>query len=160
MVDMKAEKSLQLHYLRHEVLAARDRGQVVIEFSDGAQVLDIHDARLLADGLISLVNMPTLGPHWFPVDRPRAASILMAVLHFDLETFEPHVPEREAAALTGKIFGHFPDDAMFLTNVRPHANTSLSPHKWASGSELEELDAGVAIISTELVGLIWVEDRP
>jgi hypothetical protein len=157
---MKAESCLQLHHLRREVLAARDSGRVVIEFADGIEAADINEARVVADGLIALVNMPVLGPHWFPVDRIRAASILMAVLHWDLETFEPHVPEREAAALTGKIFGQFSDDAMFLTNVRPHADTSLSPHKWASGSELEELDAGVCIVSKELVGLIWVEDRP
>ncbi len=157
---MKAEKALQLHHLRREVLAARARGRVVIEFTDGAEAANIHQARTLADGMIALVNMPVLGPHWFPVDRIRAAGILMAVLHWDLETFEAYVPEREAAALTGKIFGQFADDAMFLTNVRPHADTSLSPHKWASGSELEELDAGVCIVSTDLLGLVWIEDRP
>lgn len=149
-----------LHYLRREVMAARDTGRMVIEFADGAAVEDVSQARQLADSMIALVNLPLLGPHWFPVDRIRAAGILMAILHWDLETFNPRVPERKAAELTGKIFGHFPDSALFLTNVRPHADTSLSPHKWASGSELEELDAGVAVISEKLVGLIWVEDRP
>ena len=149
-----------LHYLRREVMAARETGRVTIEFSDGEPVHDVAEARQLADEMIALVNLPLLGPHWFATDRIRAAGILMAILHWDMETFSPRVPERQAAALTGKIFGHFPDSAIFLTNVRPHADTSLSPHQWASGSELEELDAGVAIISEKLLGLVWVEDRP
>jgi hypothetical protein len=148
-----------LHDLRREVMAARITGRVVIEFADGVPIENLSDARHAADAMLALVNLPLLGPHWFAVDRIRAASILMAVLHWDLETFTPRVPERQAAELAGKIFGRFPDDATFLTNVRPHADTSLSPHKWASGSELEELDAGVAIVSDKLVGLVWVEDR-
>ena len=149
-----------LHYLRREVMAARDTGRIIIEFNDGVHIINMHEARQLADAMIALVNMPLLGPHWYPVDRTRAAGILMAILHWDLETFSPRVPERKAAELTGKIFGHFPDDATFLTSVRPHADMSLSPHKWASGSEVEELDAGVVIVSDNLVGLVWVEDRP
>jgi hypothetical protein len=149
-----------LHYLRREVMAARDTGRVIIEFNDGVPVENLTEARQLADQMVVLVNMPLLGPHWHQADRLRAASILMAILHWDLETFAPRVPERKAAELTGKIFGHFPDNAMFLTSVRPHADTSLSPHQWASGSELEELDAGVVIVSDKLVGLVWVEDRP
>jgi hypothetical protein len=149
-----------LHYLRREVLAARDTGRVIIEFTDGMHIGDINDARQLADGMVALVNLPTLGPHWFKADRIRAASILMAILHWDLEAFTARVPERVAAELTGKIFGHFPDDAIFLTSVRPHADMSLSPHKWASGAELEELDAGVVIVSDKMIGLVWVEDRP
>jgi hypothetical protein len=148
-----------LHDLRREVLASRTTGRVVIEFADGAPIESANDARQVADGMLALVNLPRLGPHWHAVDRLRAAGILMAVLHWDLETFTPLVPEHVAAALAGKIFGHFPDDAVFLTNVRPHADTSLSPHTWASGSELEELDAGVAVVSQQLTGLVWVEDR-
>jgi len=151
---------LKLHDLRREVLAARTTGRVIIEFADGENYRDLTGARIIADEMISLVNLPVLGLHWFQCDRIRAAAILMAVLHWDLETFQARVPERQAAELAGKIFGHFPDDAIFLTSVRPHADTSLSPHKWASGSELEELDAGVVIVSEQLVGLVWIEDRP
>lgn len=157
---MEATLCQTLHYLRREVMAARTTGRVVIEFADGDKIQGIGGARLLADEMIALVNLPLLGPHWFECDRLRAASILMAILHWDLETFQPRVPEREAAALAGRIFGHFPDDASFLTSVRPHADTSLSPHRWASKSEIEELDAGVAIVSEKLLGLVWVEDRP
>jgi hypothetical protein len=157
---MEAAICQSLHYLRREVMAARETGRVVIEFSDGAAAVDVSQVRHLADSMLALVNLPLLGPHWFAVDRIRAAAILMAILHWDLETFTPRVPETKAAELAGKIFGHFPDSAMFLTNVRPHADTSLSPHKWASGSEIEELDAGVAVVSEGLVGLVWVEDRP
>ena len=157
---MDASLYRPLHEVRREVLAARVTGRVVIEFADGAAAADVAEARHAADAMLALVNLPKLGPHWFQTDRLRAAAILMAVLHWDLETFAPLVPEEAAAALTGKVFGFFPDDATFLTNVRPHADTSLSPHRWASGSELEELDAGVAIVSDSLVGLVWVEDRP
>jgi hypothetical protein len=150
---------LSLHYLRRQVLAARITGRVIIEFADGEPFKDLIGARILADEMVALVNLPVLGPHWFECNRIRAAGILMAILHWDLTNFQPRVPERQAAELTGKIFGHFPDNAIFLTSVRPHADTSLSPHLWASGSELEELDAGVAVISEKLVGLVWVEDR-
>jgi hypothetical protein len=156
---MDANLCLALHELRRAVMAARTTGRVVIEFEDGVEA-DVSQARHVADEMVALVNLPKLGPHWFVTDRLRAAAILMAVLHWDLETFTPLVPEDVAAALAGRVFGFFPDDAVFLTSVRPHADTSLSPHRWANGSELEELDAGVAVVSSELVGLIWVEDRP
>jgi len=151
---------VQLHHLRREVMAARATGRVVIEFADGVPVTTAAEARQVADGMVALVNLPQLGPHWHETDRMRAAAILMAVLHWDLERFTPLVPVPEAAALAGKVFGSFPDDAIYLTSVRPHSDTSLSPHRWANGSDLEELDAGIAIVSADLVGLVWVEDRP
>jgi hypothetical protein len=157
---MDAQLYKPLHDLRREVMAARVTGRVVVEFDDGVAAESVAEARHVADAMVAMVNLPRLGPHWFDTDRLRAASILMAVLHWDLETFSPLVPEAEAAALLGRVFGFFPDDAVYLTNVRPHADTSLSPHRWASGAEIEELDAGVCVVSSELVGLVWVEDRP
>ena len=114
----------------------------------------------MADGMIALVNLPMLGPHWFQADRARAATILTEVLHWDLETLSARVPEQQARELTEQILKQFPADAIYLTNVRPTADLNDSPHRWASGSELAELDAGVAIVSSDLVGLCWVEDRP
>ena len=157
---MDANKCLDLHYLRREILSARDRGRVVIEFADGVPLTELSQARQMADGLIAMVNLPMLGPHWFQIDQERAGQILTAVLHWDLEYGRPRVPQREAEELTGKILAQFPADSFFLTNVRPSADLTKSPHRWASGSEVAELDAGVAIISTELMGLMWVEDRP
>jgi hypothetical protein len=157
---MEPSKSLELHYLRREVLSARDRGRVVIEFADGVPITNLTEARQMADQMIAMVNIPMLGPHWFPVERERAGMILGAVLHWDLETQWPSVPLAQATELTEKILSHFPVDSYFLTNVRPSADLSKSPHRWASGSESAELDAGVAIVSAELIGLLWVEDRP
>jgi hypothetical protein len=120
----------------------------------------------MADGMLAMVNLPLLGPHWFVAERERAAAILTAVLHWDLETLRPRVPEPQARELTEKILGQFPADSIHLTNVRPASDISLSPHQWASGhqwasnSTQAELDAGVAIVGPDLVGLIWVEDRP
>ena len=105
------------------------------------------------------MNLPVLGPHWFECDRIRAAGILMAILHWDLTNFQPRVPERQAAELTGKIFGHFPDNAVFLAGVRRTRTPRCRPTSGPRGSELEELDAGVAVVSEKLVGLVWVEDR-
>jgi hypothetical protein len=157
---MDAARCLELHHLRREVMSVRDRGRVVIEFSDGVPIAELAEARHVADELIVLVNLQMLGPHWIHVDRERAAAILTAVLHWDLETLRPRVPLVQAALLTEKILGQFPPDAFYLTNVRASADITKSPHRWASGSELAELDAGVAIVSTSLAGLLWVEDRP
>jgi hypothetical protein len=157
---MDASKCLELHHLRREILSATDHGQIVIEFADGAPITQLSEARQMADAMIALVNLPMLGPHWHQIDRARAAVILAAVLHWDLETFRARMPEEIAADLASKILAHFPDDAYCLTNVRPSANLAQSPHRWASGSETEELDAGVSIVSTELIGLLWVQDRP
>src|SRR3954471_2669109 len=157
---MDAERCLLLHHLRREGLSSRDRGRIIIEFADGVPISNLTEARQMADGMIALVNLPMLGPHWFQDDRDRAATIVTEVLHWDLETLSARVPEQQARELTEKILGQFPADSYFLTNVRPSADLSDSPHRWASGSELAELDAGVAIVSSELVGLCWVEDRP
>lgn len=163
---MDATRCLELYYLRREVMAARDSGRVVIEFSDSAEVTNVNEARQMADGMLAMVNLPLLGPHWFVVERERAAAILTAVLHWDLETLRPRVPESQARELTDSILGQFPAHSIHLTNVRPTSDISLSPHQWASGhqwalnSRQAELDAGVAIVGPDLVGLVWVEDRP
>jgi hypothetical protein len=157
---MEPSKCLELHYLRREVLSARDRGRVIIEFADGAPITNLFEARQMADQMIAMVNLPMLGPHWFAIERERAAMILGAVLHRDLETARPRVPLPQATELAQTILRQFPMDSYFLSNVRPSADLSMSPHRWASGSETAELDAGVAIVSSELIGLIWVEDRP
>jgi hypothetical protein len=157
---MDAARCFELHSLRREVLSARDRGRVVIEFADGVPVTNLVEARQMADQMISLVNLPKLGPHWFQVDRDRAANIITAVLHWDLETSRPRVPLSMATKLTEKILNQFPPDSFHLTNVHLSADISEFPHRWASGSQTAELDAGVAVISPELIGLLWVEDRP
>lgn len=157
---MDAWKCLELHHLRREILSSRDRGRVVIEFADGMPITGLGDARRMADGMIAIVNLPMLGPHWFPADRARAETIITEVLHWDLETLRPMTTESEAQALTAKILSQFAGEVTYLTNVRPTAQLSASPHRWASGSERVELDAGVAIVGHELVGLLWVEDRP
>ena len=66
-----------------------DAGRVVIEFADGAEIEEPAQARFLADGMLSLVNFPPLGRHWNEADRERAASIISAVLHLDLERRMP-----------------------------------------------------------------------
>jgi hypothetical protein len=157
---MDATRCLELHYLRREVMASRDSGRVIIEFSDGVPVTTPTEARQQADGMIAMVNLPLLGPHWFEADRERAGAIITAVLHLDLETLKPRVPQRMANELTERILAQFKGQVMYLTNVRPHSDISKSPHHWASGSNLVELDAGVVIVSSDLVGLMWVEDRP
>lgn len=157
---MDASRCLDLHYLRREILSAHNRGRVVIEFSDGMPAENLAEARQMADGMIALVNLPLLGPHWYPCDRDRAAEILTQVLHWDLETLTPRVPEEQAKQLTAKLLEQFPPDSFHLTNVRPSSDLNQSPHRWASGMDIAELDAGVAIVSADLVGLLWVEDRP
>jgi hypothetical protein len=157
---MDAGRCLELHHLRREILSARDRGRVVIEFADGMPVANLAEARQVADGMIALVNLPLLGPHWFQADRDRAARILTEVLHWDLETLSASAPEWMARQLTEKLLSQFHGDTTYLTNVRSNADLNQSPHRWASGRDQAELDAGVAIVSPDLVGLLWVEDRP
>lgn len=157
---MDAWKCLELHHLRRELLSSRNHGRVVIEFADGVPLANLNDARRMADGMITLVNLPMLGPHWVQCDRSRAATIITEVLRWNLEELSAMLPEEEARGLADKILAQFEGEATFLTNVRARANLMDSPHKWASGSERIELDAGVAIIGSDLVGLFWVEDRP
>ncbi|HLL89544.1 MAG TPA: hypothetical protein VK324_09590 [Tepidisphaeraceae bacterium] len=158
---MDAERCLTLHLLRREVLVARDRGRVVIEFSDGAgEATDVRTARLLADELLAVVNLPLLGRHWWEIDRARAAEVVTTALHWDLETGRPAVPGSQAAALAEKILAQFGDRAVYLSNVRATADLTDAPRRWASGHDVDELDAGVAVVSADLAGLLWVEDRP
>lgn len=160
---MDAQTSLRLHGLRREILASRRRGRVIVEFDDGVPYTTAADARLIADQLISMVNLPMMGPHWVTVDRARTAEIITAVLHWDLQAFRQRVPEAEALELTERFLdesGGGDEFAIHLTNVRAGADLSQSPHRWASGSEQNELDAGVVVVSPKLVGMIWVEDRP
>src|SRR6266849_10690702 len=110
---MDANKCLELHHLRREILSSTDHGQIVIEFADGAPITQLSEARQMADAMIALVNLPMLGPHWFQIDRLRAETILSAVLHWDLETFRPRMAEDEAAELTSKILAHFLVDSYF-----------------------------------------------
>lgn len=157
---MDPRQCLTLHQLRREMLSARSRGRVIVEFDDGVSGAEPDETRSVADSLITLVNLPRLGPHWFDATRQRAAEIITAVLHWDLETLLQRVPEPQAHRLTESFLAQFSADAIYWTNVRPAASLSQSPHRWASGAELDELDAGVAVVSSSLAGLVWVEDRP
>jgi len=145
---MNAETCLKLHQLRHALLASRDRGLVMVEFTDGPSgELTIATARMLGDAMLSLVNVPVMGPHWRQVERMRACDIIAAVLHEDLETQAPRVPQKVAYSLANRVMGFFPGEAIYLTNIRPNADLEQAPHRWASGRRDRELDAGVAIVS-------------
>ena len=157
---MDASVCLDLHYLRREVLAARRRGRVIVEFTDGDEVENDNEARVLADEMIALVNLPTLGPHWFAADKARATDIIVHVLQKDLESLDDTVPEPWARDLASRLVELFGAKARYLTNVRPSMDLEKSPHQWASGHTQAELDAGVALISNQLLSLFWVEDRP
>jgi hypothetical protein len=170
---MTPDRSLMLHVLRHALLGARDRGRVIVEFSDGPgpDALQPEFARRLADVMLALVNLPTLGPHWRAIDRERAREVLALVLHEDLEQEVARVPRKIAYTLADRVLAAFeglprqdPSEPgpqiLFFTNVKSTADLSQSPHKWASGRLSSELDAGVAIIAADLIGLVWVEDRP
>lgn len=157
---MEANKCLELHLLRREVLSARDRGRVVIEFADGAAVTDVVEARQMADQMMAMVNLPLLGPHWNSIDRERACDVLAAVLHWDLSSARSRATFALASELTEKILDEFPAGSFYLTNVRPSADLNQPPQRWASGSvKGPELDAGVAIISWDRIGLCWVQDQ-
>ena len=157
---MNPDTCLQLHTLRREVLSSRTRGRVVIEFADGAEIEEPAQARFLADGMLSLVNFPPLGRHWNEANRERAASIISAVLHLDLERRTPLGKTSRATDMAMRILSNFGEGTTFLTNVRANADLSQPPHRWASGSDTTELDAGVVMVSPQIIGLLWVEDRP
>jgi hypothetical protein len=157
---MTPQQHVQLHQLRHAILGARDRGRVVVEFMEGpGGSVDANSAGHLADALLALCNLPVLGPHWRQVNRPRAGEVLMMILHEDLERESPSAPLTVARKLVDRLMEQFPPDAIFLTNVKPTADLAQSPRTWASGRADIELDAGVAIVSADLAGLVWVEDR-
>ena len=158
---MTPETCVQLHQLRHAVLGARDRGRVVIEFTDGpGSDFDANAARLLVDAMLALVNLPPLGPHWRKTTEARAREIMAAVLHEDLESMRTRVPAKVAVTLANRVLSQFTSDAVYLTNVKVDADLTASPHKWASGRVDRELDAGVVVVCADLIGLLWVEDRP
>jgi hypothetical protein len=158
---MTAEQLFDLHRLRHAILGARDNGRVIVEFTDGPDAaVDENVARHLADAMLALVNLPVLGPHWRIIDKPRAAEVMAAVLHEDLERQTTRVPQKLAIDLAGRMLEAFAGASICLTNVRSGVDLAQAPRKWASGRPERELDAGVAMVSQELVGLLWVEDRP
>ena len=158
---MTADLFQKLHVLRRDVLGARDCGRVVIEFEGGPQVpVDLPTARQLADSMLAVVDLPLLGSHGREASADHAGEIIATVLHEDLETGRSHVAADVALDLAERVLAMFPAESIFLTNVKPTADLTQSPHKWASGRIDAELDAGVAIVSSELVGIVWVEDRP
>src|SRR5688572_14224592 len=106
-----------LHQLRHALLAARDRGRVVVEFTEGPSTdLTPATARLLGDAMLSLVNLPPLGPHWRETDAVRAREIMAAVLHEDLESQASRVPQKVAYRLADRVLALFESQAaVYLT---------------------------------------------
>lgn len=134
----------------------------MVEFTDGPSGdLTVATARLLGDAMLSLTNLPPMGPHWRQVDPTRAREIMAAVLYEDLQAETNQVPRKVAYRLADRMLAQFQDNAIYLSNVKPTADlTNDSPHSWASGRMGRELDAGVVIVNESLVGLLWVEDRP
>jgi len=161
-----------LHVLRHALLGVRDGGRVIAEFTDGPgpDALEPDIGKRLADIMLALVNLPPLGTQWRMVDRDRARDVVAMVLHEDLEQEVARIPRKVAYNMADRVLAAFdnvsqregamPPHLLYFTNVKPTADLSQSPHKWASGRVATELDAGVAIVGADLIGLVWVEDRP
>ncbi len=169
---MTPDRALMLHVLRHALLGVRDGGRVIAEFTDGPgpDALEPDIGRRLADIMLALVNLPPLGLHWRIIDRDRAREVVAMVLHEDLETEATRIPRKVAYNMADRVLAAFDDvhqregadapNLLYFTNIKPDADLSQSPHKWASGRVEAELDAGVAIVGADLIGLVWVEDRP
>jgi hypothetical protein len=99
------------------------------------------------------------------VDRTTAAAILRTVLHHDLAYGSPMMSIEEAERLASRFLDEFGEDAHFLTN----GTIELSADA-ASGLNLAVLgswtpvtsatfDTGVACVSKDFVGILWVQDE-
>ena len=154
---MDAQTSLRVHGLRREMLASRRRGRVIVEFDDGIPYTTAADARLAADQMISMVNLPMMGPHWVSVDQGRTDCYYHRRAALGLGTFGQRVPEAEALELTNRFLAECGGEVCHLPHQCPiRGRPCLSPlTDGRPGSEQNELDAGVVVVSPKLVGMFW-----
>jgi hypothetical protein len=99
------------------------------------------------------------------VDRTTAAAISRTVLHRDLAYGSPMMSVEDAERLARQFLDVFGEDAHFLTNgtfeLSADATTGLKLAELRSWTTVTgaTFDTGVACVSKDFVGILWVQDE-
>jgi hypothetical protein len=143
-----------LEQLRREVVEHRQAARVHFEFrswrgGDGTSKADIASAFVQRLGL----RPPEA---WTPLSAPEALEAATRVLHSDLVYDLPVMKRDLAKELARRFIECFEDGAAFVTN-----GTFALDRTGGGWSPLTDatFDSGVIGVSTERIGLLWVEDE-
>lgn len=155
--------------LTHELSAAlAERGMVTIAVRPRDRSID--DPRRVIDCLVESLGFRGLGRNWRPVDRQESLEILTAALAFNLAYCRAcELDEEDADKFARRFLDAFSDESQFFTNMpRWQSHKQIS----ATGEESEyqtrsgghqvapaTFEEGVACASSDLVGVLWVQDE-
>jgi hypothetical protein len=146
-----------------EIITARDCGIVscAIAARDNTASLEPDDELHALARSVGIEYLSGLQA----VDRTVAAAILRTILHHDLAYGSPMMSIEEADRLARRFLDEFGEDARFLTNgtFELSADAASGLNLAVLGSWLPvtsaTFDTGVACVSKDFVGILWVQDE-
>lgn len=133
-------------------LLVEERPSATVAFLARAQA----DAAAELDRLARSVGFRGLGERWREINRDDAVRLLVRILRFNLAyRRSEEMTERRARDLAVHFVGSFTTPARWFTNG------TFTPAGWSGWGKVGNttFDAGVAALSDDLVGMLWVEDE-
>jgi hypothetical protein len=140
--------------LRHAVVSHREAARLHFEFRSWRGASGFAPFSVASAFVAGLGLRPPEA--WTPLRRPEALEVLTRVLHSDLVYDLPVMPRDVAEELARTFMGCFGEGATFVTN-----GTFALDRTGGGWSALTDatFDSGVIGVSSDRVGLIWVEDE-
>jgi hypothetical protein len=113
------------------------------------------DATAELDRVAQSVGFRGLGERWHEITREEASRLLTRVLRFDLAYSSEAMTETRADDFAARFVNRFSTPARWFTNG------TFTPTGWGGWGRVGNatFETGVAALSDELVGILWVEDE-
>jgi hypothetical protein len=152
--------SSDIQEFKKKIVSKRNIGSVVFEIKQISPEINPkkpQDCQEALDLFVSQIGYVGLGIHWKEVDQEAAQKILERVLTKDLAYSAKIMSIEDAEEISTKIFNFFQNQYKFFTNaVFTHNYSALSA--WDSLTEAT-FDTGIIIVSTTMIGMLWVKDE-
>jgi hypothetical protein len=152
--------SSEIQELKTEIAAKRNIGSVLFEIKQISPEMNLEkseDWQEVLDLFVSQIGYVSLGIHWKEIDKEASQKILERVFTKDLAYSAKIMPIEEAEEISTKIFNFFQNQSKFFTNA-VFTNNYSALSAWDSLTEAT-FDTGIIIVSTTMIGMLWVKDE-
>ncbi|BCL38191.1 hypothetical protein [Nostoc sp. MS1] len=145
---------------RNEIISKRSIGNIVFELKQISPEINIdksEDLQAILDLFVTQLGYVGLGVHWKEINQNAAEKILERILTKDLAYSAKIMSTGKAEEISTKMLNFFQNPCKFFTNAVFTDNYSAMS-AWDSLTE-STFDTGVIIVSTKMIGILWVKDE-
>ncbi len=154
------ELSSGISNLKSELVAKRDRGEVLFEIKKLVVEEALTDStawNTAIDLFITQLGYSGLGDRWREISQTEAQNILIFIMTKDLAYSGQLMSREEAEQIAAKFLTFFINDCKFFTNA-VFTNNYSGISAWDSITKAT-FDMGVVVMSYQRIGMLWVKDE-